>query len=427
MARTDADNTAVELFAGVGGFRLGLEAAGWTVQWSNQWEPGTKAQHASWCYEYRFGSDGHVCADIESVLDWAVDKKPPPPGASWDEIPAHRLLVGGFPCQDYSVAKPLNQADGIAGKKGVLWWQINRWLTHFEPELVVLENVDRLLKSPSSQRGRDFAVMLACFARLGYRVSWRVVNAADYGYPQRRRRVFVLAERTPESSPHDASTAAKVMVHSGVLARAFPVDPDSVSPLTPEQVGRDPFTASQSFGLGAKRSRWGPVGLMVDGTAWTGRAEPDYDGPVRVLRDVLEPSGTVPARFDIPHDQLARWRYMKGAKREPRVAKNGHRYLYTEGRMEFPDRLERPARTVLTSEGGSSPSRSRHVIRAPDGRLRRLTPVELERLNGFEAGWTELMATPDGVRQMSDTKRAFMMGNALVVGLVERIARELPR
>jgi len=86
--------------------------------------------------------------------------------------------------------------------------------------------------------------------------------------------------------------------------------------------------------------------------------------------------------------------------------------------MSFPDSLDLPSRTILTGEGGVSPSRFKHVIRDPKtGRLRRLVPGELEELNGFPRGWTDT--------GMSDGKRAFMMGNALVVGLVERIGKRM--
>ena len=174
----------VELFAGVGGFRLGLESSSgkdlkYEVVWSSQWEPGTGVQHASDIYAHQFGTDGHSCEDIQEV----VEKK-------FKEIKDHDLLVGGFPCQDYSVARTLHQAAGLNGKKGVLWWSIYNILKkkgEKAPKFLMLENVDRLLKSPASQRGRDFAVMLASLADLGYAVEWRVINAADYGFPQRRR------------------------------------------------------------------------------------------------------------------------------------------------------------------------------------------------------------------------------------------------
>lgn len=161
------DKTVCELFAGVGGFRLGLEKENpeWNTVWANQWEPGKKNQYAFDCYVSHFGkSDNYVNEDIASI-----DK---------NIIPEHNLLVGGFPCQDYSVAR--TGAEGINGKKGVLWWQIRDILETKSPKFVLLENVDRLLKSPAKQRGRDFGVILACFNDLGYSAEWRVINAADY-------------------------------------------------------------------------------------------------------------------------------------------------------------------------------------------------------------------------------------------------------
>ena len=136
------DKTVVELFAGVGGFRCGFnhvslkdgivhEEDNWDFVWANQWEPSTKSQAAFDCYVERFGeSENHVNEDIATV-----DKK---------TIPNHTLLVGGFPCQDYSVARSLSGGKGIEGKKGVLWWQIAEVLEEKQPPFVLLENVDRL-------------------------------------------------------------------------------------------------------------------------------------------------------------------------------------------------------------------------------------------------------------------------------------------
>ena len=110
----------VELFAGVGGFRIGLESASkkdglqYEVAWSSQWEPGAATQHASDIYTLKWGAKNHSCEDIQEVVK-----------NKFDQIPDHDLLVGGFPCQDYSVARTLKQAEGLNGKKGVLWWSIH--------------------------------------------------------------------------------------------------------------------------------------------------------------------------------------------------------------------------------------------------------------------------------------------------------------
>ena len=181
----------VELFAGVGGFRIGLEGASdaYETIWNNQWEPSTQRQDASLVYQARFGRKGHSNKDINTVAT--------------HDIPDHDLLVGGFPCQDYSVAATLSKSGGIEGKKGVLWWQIYRILNEKgdkRPQYIFFENVDRLLNSPATQRGRDFAIILSSLADLGYVVEWRVINAAEYGMPQRRRRTYIVGyQRSPQS------------------------------------------------------------------------------------------------------------------------------------------------------------------------------------------------------------------------------------
>jgi DNA (cytosine-5)-methyltransferase 1 len=415
-----------ELFAGVGGFRLGLEgkpgsrrakSAPWQVVWSNQWEPGAKTQHASDCYVRHFGPAGHISEDIAVVLDEiesGTRKKPP----------KLDLVVGGFPCQDYSVARVLTQAAGIEGKKGVLWWEIRRFLELTKPKYIFLENVDRLLKSPADQRGRDFGVMLHCLWKLGYYVEWRVVNAADYGYPQRRRRTFIVGERIGARRP-PFSDAIEWLRREGVLASALPADiaapGGQLSLLLPTPtptftLPEDLVDLSERFSADFQNA-----GVMHGGRVWTLRVESRYSGPRKVLGDCLQDDKLAPAEFFVPLAQLKQWQYLKGAKREERtVARNGFTYFYTEGAVQFPDRRDEPSRTILTGEGGSSPSRFKHVIKTKNGRrYRRLTPIELERLDGFPGNWTNT--------GMPDTRRAFCMGNALVVGLIERIGDELAR
>jgi DNA (cytosine-5)-methyltransferase 1 len=415
----------VELFAGVGGFRLGLEGrpatwrqpddepGPWRVTWSNQWEPSTKTQHAFECYSARFDEGIHSNEDI-AVVDL-------------DAIPAHDLLVGGFPCQDYSVAKPLNQAHGIQGRKGVLWWEIHRILEARRPQFVMLENVDRLLKSPGSQRGRDFAIILATMSDLGYLVEWRVVNAADYGFPQRRRRVFIIGRKLDHTFDVESFDGFNWLVKDGVLARALPVTAPNGTTTHPRDfpIEGEPHELSEQFGRGEKLSWFLNAGVMLNREVWTRKVTPDHAGPTATLASVLLDESEVPDQFFISPEKLGdvetpepgTWRYLKFSKREERVHKgSGVSYIYTEGGLPFPDPTNRAARTVLTGEGGTAPSRFKHVVETSDGRFRRLTPVELERLNGFPDGWTE---------GMSDTKRAFCMGNALVVDVVERIGRVL--
>lgn len=413
----------VELFAGVGGFRLGLEAASdrFEVVWSNQWEPSTKTQHASFIYSKRFGLANHNNSDISQV-----------PTSS---IADHDLLVGGFPCQDYSVARTLNNAKGLVGKKGVLWWEIHRILSDKKPSFAFLENVDRLLKSPANQRGRDFAIMLASLADLGFAVEWRIINAAEYGMPQRRRRIFIFAYRTDTplgKEVTESKSPIDFLGRTGIFAEAFPIKDLSQTPIRRfdltgglDDLSEDfnkqgtELTVIQPSGAitqaNSKESTpFENAGLMVARTVFTAKTFPDYDGDRTTLGDVVLKNGSVPIDYYIKTEDLDRWAYLKGAKNEKRTNKeSGFEYAYNEGPMTFPDPLDGPSRTIITGEGGPSPSRFKHVILS-DGKLRRLTPIELERLNMFPDNHTE------GV---SDARRAFFMGNALVVGIVERVGR----
>ena len=388
--------TVAELFAGVGGFRLGLAAAGWKTVYSNQWEPSTKRQHASEVYVRNFGADGHSNDDISKV----------------EAIPNDfDLLVGGFPCQDYSVAKSRSSATGLEGKKGVLWWEILRLTKQHQPKFLFLENVDRLLKSPAAQRGRDFAIMLASLGAEGYSVEWRVVNAADYGFPQRRRRVFIVAYRSKKTL--GISTIQK----DGILAEALPVEIKGAA--VSGQITPDLLELSRDFGKGLKVSPFMNAGIFQNGTYLTADVQSAWNGTPQTLGDVLLPTEKVPDEYFVDPSSEPKWSYLKGAKSEERTTAEGFKWKYTEGSMVFPDPLDRPSRTVLTGEGGTSPSRFKHVV-SQESRLRRLTPVELERLNGFPDDWTLI-----GKEPISDVRRAFFMGNALVVGLIERVGKAI--
>ncbi len=399
-----------ELFAGVGGFRVGLERAkGYEAVWSNQWEPSTLKQHASEVYRSRLGSENHVCEDIKKVLDEFEAEK--------SDIPDFDLLVGGFPCQDYSVAKTLSQAVGIVGKKGVLWWEIHRLLRTKRPNHVLLENVDRLLQSPSTQRGRDFAIILATLCELGYQVEWRTINAADYGLPQKRRRVFIYASKIGATQ----ELPIEQIFTNSVLSKAFPIIPSPPPLLKDSNVTLKGNLShiSAIFGKESQHSVFKNAGFMKAGFVWTREVRPLYKGPRQILRDVLQADSEVPNCFYVSDSELDTWKYLKGAKNEKRVSKaTGFEYFYSEGAIPFPDDINQPSRTILTGEGGSSPSRFKHLIQTKNGKFRRLTPIELEKLNGFEEDWTKIEGISDG-------RRAFLMGNALVVGLVERIGRAL--
>ena len=407
----------IELFAGVGGFRLGLE--GWKnksassrykddfespyeIVWSNQWEPSTKVQHASMVYEQRWNDNKHLNKDISTV--------------EITEIPDHDMLVGGFPCQDYSVATTLKNSKGLIGKKGVLWWSIHKIISEKEnkPKYLFLENVDRLLISPSQQRGRDFAIILKSLNDLGYAVEWRVINAADYGMPQRRRRVFILAYLKDSVIYNDIkdSNSTDWLLKEGTFANAFPIQSENV--LFPKEfkLKENIVDISENFNKNEITGMFENTGFMIDGIVTTIKTKPVYDDNFLTLRDIIQ-NGEVSDEFYINNEDLDKWMYLKGSKKEMRKNSQGFEYHYSEGGMIFPDPLDKPSRTIITGEGGKSASRFKHVIKTSKG-YRRLSPVELERLNMFPDNHTKF----EGI---TDTKRAFFMGNALVVGVIEKI------
>ncbi|MGH2664764.1 DNA (cytosine-5-)-methyltransferase [Flavobacterium sp.] len=413
----------IELFAGVGGFRLGLE--GWNgksassnykenlespyeVVWSNQWEPSTKTQHASAVYEKRWGDKKHSNNDIAAV--------------EVSEIPDHDLLVGGFPCQDYSVATTLKNSKGLIGKKGVLWWSIHKILSEKEnkPKFIFLENVDRLLISPSGQRGRDFAIILKSLNDLGYAVEWRVINAAEYGMPQRRRRIFIMAYHNTSTIYENIKETSSTdwVTEEGTLAMAFPILADNVLQHRVFKLSGDIVEISENFNKNGKTGMFENSGMLINGVVTTMKTKPSYDGAFTLLKDVIQ-NGEVTDEFYINEEELDKWFYLKGAKKEIRKNTQGFEYNYSEGGMIFPDPLDKSSRTIITGEGGKSASRFKHVIKTSKGH-RRLTPIELERLNMFPDNHTKL----DGI---TDTKRAFFMGNALVVGVIEKIGVALTK
>ena len=403
---TNPVGNVAELFAGVGGFRIGLARAGWKTVFSNQWEPSTKVQHASDVYVARFGEDGHSNEDIANV----------------DSLPKNiDLLVGGFPCQDYSVAKTLNSAKGLKGKKGVLWWEILRLVQGQKPKFIFLENVDRLLKSPSNQRGRDFAVMLKTLGDEGYTIEWRVVNAAEYGFPQRRIRVFIVATKKTRASKN--TSPETIISKSGILARALPIEKLDAE-IQEINLEDDADEISLRFNKGGGKSPFSNSGYYENGVAYTVKSEAKLSKEISVLGDVLQPDSHVPDEYWVEDKRLKEWKYLKGAKSIERTHKgSGTSYTYAEGKMAFPDLLTNPSRTILTAEGGNTPSRFKHIIQTKNG-YRRLTPIELERLNGFPDNWTQ---TDENEKVVADSKRAFFMGNALFIGLIENVGKILAK
>jgi len=397
----------VELFAGVGGFRLGLEAASdrFKVIWANQWEPSMREQYAFECYTAHFGcSPDHVCQDIAKAKT---------------AVPDHDLLVGGFPCQDYSIMK--KNSVGIEGTKGKLWWQIDDIVKEKRPKYILLENVDRILWSPAKQYGRDFSIILRCLYEKGYSVEWRVINAAEYGQAQRRRRTFIFAFHNQTKLFQDLADRVCMIgiksMHehvttSGMFAKAFPIR-SHAKVYTDNWIDEMTYIDVDSV-TKEQRVRLYNSGVMMNGRIYSVDITPVYETPIP-LRSVLE-TGYVDERFFLRDEDMPKWIYSKGTKKEKRRKKDGTEYYFSEGAVQFPEPLDKPSRTILTSE--SSVGRSSHVVTdIITDRLRTLTPLECERLNGFPDGWTNT--------GMPEKMRYFCMGNALVVPVVERIAKQI--
>lgn len=394
--------TICELFAGVGGFRLGFDRleSGWETTWFSQWEPGARTQWAHACYVQHFGDSSDLNNEFHTGEDISTMDK--------QTIPNHTLLVGGFPCQDYSVAHTLSSSHGIEGKKGVLWWQIRDTIIAKKPPFCIFENVDRLLKSPAKQRGRDFGVILACLAKEGYSVEWRVVNAAQYGAAQRRRRTFIFAYRNDTIYGQKMAdiSADMIIKDGGLMAKAFPIQ--DMGRITETVIGGDIVDVSDSFAFAFEAA-----GYMRKGRIYTSKVIEQEEEPI-ALGKILQKN--VDDKFYITNEKMPKWTYLKGAKKIPRKSADGHEYTFSEGPIAFPDPWDRPGRTMLTSE--STLNRSTHVVSDPGtGRLRLLTPVEAERLQGFDDEWTNT--------GMPDRMRYFCMGNALVVPMITRMGRVL--
>ncbi len=410
----------VELFAGVGGFRVGLnqiksfdentgraiESNEWEFVWANQWEPSTKAQPAFDCYVKRFGEKNSINIDINKI-----DKK---------SIPNHTLLVGGFPCQDYSVARTLSNELGIEGKKGVLWWDIVDTLYEKKPPFILLENVDRLLKSPAKQRGRDFAVILKTLDELGYIVQWRMINAGEYGMPQRRRRVFIFASLKSTKYAKKIlklKNWEKYLKKDGFFNEIFPIKlEECIVEEKSMEAFIDPVDVSENYCYG----KFLTTGMFINGKIVNFDVKESFKGNQYTLRKIMNVARSYEIsnleNYIITGESLEKWKYLKGAKRIPRIKPNGSEYFYSEGNMSFPEDLDLPSRTMLTSEG--TVNRSSHVVYDESiNKNRKITEIEAELLQMFPPNWTNT--------GMTSRQRYFMMGNALVTGIISSLENKL--
>ena len=428
------------MFDGVGGFIVGLDEANkklnknfFQVTDTNQFEPSRKAQDAFEVGVYNYPKINHSNEDIMQVSS-----------EHFDEMKANgvNMIVGGFPCQDYSVARSKKHEMGIEGKKGVLFWEIIRAVNHIKPEYLILENVDRLLKSPSKQRGRDFAIMLGAFNQLGYTVEWRVINAADYGAPQRRRRVFFFIYKNDSAfaKKHGIKDLSPESFESyiykkGLFATQFPVENSANKNRVYTEKLSKLDAHSEEYIVDISNNFTGKVwntGLMKDGIYYTIDTTPVFEKAMTLGEVVqkakeyyVEKHGEEAYQEYIQNyviqdeDKIKKFQYLRGPKKIERTTEDGYTYIFSEGGMSETDDLSLPGRTMLTSEG--SVNRSTHFLKEGN-QFRLLTPNEAELLQCFPCDWTKYKKLSDGtVSEVNDRMRYFFMGNALVTSIVERI------
>ena len=277
-----------------------------------------------------------------------------------------------------------------------------------ETPFFLLENVDRLLKSPSKQRGRDFGIMLRTLFDLGYNVEWRIINAADYGAAQRRRRIFIFGwKKTTKYNENIDYIGPKYLIaREGVFARVFPIEQEASKYRCIDLLRyEDTVDITKHF-----KAEFENAGIMIDGRVWTRKVTPVYEEPITIGEIREKRKGL--DKYILTGAKLKKFEYLRGGKKILRTRPDGTEYYYSEGSMSEYDSLDLPGRTMLTSEG--SVNRSTHII--PDketGKLRLLTPVEAERLQSFPDDWTNT--------GMPENRRYFMMGNALVTKVINRI------
>ena len=370
----------IDLFSGIGGFRLGLERTGhYEHVWSNDIN-----EYANKIYTERFGEEGHYSGDIRGV-----DAR---------EIPYHELLCGGFPCQAFSVA---GKRKGFEDTRGTLFFEICRIIEAKRPKLLLLENVKGLLNHDG---GRTFTVILQSLDELGYWVEWQVLNSKYFGVPQNRERVFIVGhlrgrggrEVFPITGTNGETVDERELKFLGGIdspsVKKWVEDGNEYSRNFPQgqrvydSDGLSSTLNSQGGGLGAK----------------TGLYTVKETGKNSQSRRVYDPDGLSPT--------------LSAGKRENST---GQAYSHNIIRPVLtPDRLEKRQNGRRFKENGDPSftltSPDRHGVMTNNQRIRRLTPTECERLQGFPDGWTE---------GISDTQRYSCLGNAVTVNVIEFLGK----
>lgn len=431
--------TVGSLFAGIGGFDLGFERAGFTVRW--QVESDDKAQKV---LKTRFPGK-QLEADIELCGAWNLDPMD--------------VLVGGFPCQDVSVA---GQRKGIRAARSGLFFEFVRVIDELRPRWVVLENVPGLL---SNAAGADFAAVLAAVVDLGYGVVWRILDSRYFGVAQRRRRVFLICRagtagvRPTQILLESASGAGRV--EAGDQAGA-----DVAATLRGRSAGRgvnEPGRGGEddsnlvAIGVHANQRgelRTSPVSgslngsksskqfegvAVVGGASWP--TVSDDESPTLTGRRADQTAvftreraralvGSMHKRHDDDTDTLiATLRAHKQSEDDlnvvPTLTGNLGHHGYGSDRG---DGSQLVANTLLAPNGGQRTDDLNQTFTATLYGVRRLTPLECERVQGFPDGWTCLCGAGQLGSQRCrcpDTQRYKQLGNAVTVPVAQWIAERI--
>lgn len=351
---------SVELFAGIGGFRLSCDRHGIETVWANDIDAKACA-----IYRARYGSGEIHQGDINDFLD---------------SVPEHDLLTGGFPCQPFSSA---GKKRGVRDPRGTLFQSIVEIIRRREPTYFVLENVKRLL---SMEDGSHFATILDALANLGYQVEWRLLNSMHFGLPQNRQRVLILGVHS--------RAQAEGVVQQPLLAPAW-----DLKLLSAEDLASFASPASGWTKLESHTKKFASWGVALGGNFF-GRDLPKFSDakPTPLLRTVLQPEHEVGSDFDFTKstqfrltDNLPVNKFVQGVEiisNQGGGARMGYTIFGIDG-----------VAPTLTS------STSRHYERYKIGdNYRRLTNIEYARLQGF----------PDGhCREMSVYDQYVLFGNAV--------------
>jgi DNA (cytosine-5)-methyltransferase 1 len=381
----------LSLFSGIGGFDLGFERAG--MECASVCEIDKQAQAVL----RRHFPNAKLFDDVRKV------------GIATHERYSIDLVCGGFPCQDLSIA---GRREGLAGKRSGLWFEFARVVDELEPQWIVVENVPGLL---SSNRGRDFAIIVQWLAERGYGVAWRALDAQYFGVPQRRRRVFIVASLGD-------GRAAEILFERGGGAR----DPSSS--------GKEGQEVADLSGKSAPLSDKQDDSVMLSFNWQSGGDMRLSVSDKPMLQSCQTPAITAflggqgsKARSVAAHETLSpTLKGVGGGNQVPMLAgalqshskKHGHA-VTTQQAAENNQLLVWDRAQITSKEHGSKPSEISQPLNTLSGMMvgvRRLTPTECERLQGFPDGWT------DG---QSDSARYRQLGNAVAVPVAEWIGRRI--